>query len=161
MQASRRWFVVAALLAGSALGVPWGSTPPVDAGQPRLAFTGIVEDGGEELEALAAVSDPQGDPLTVTVEVAGPPDASSVPNLLLHADDFCNPAYSLPLGGASGEGVVYFADGDVRVLADVDSGAGCVDFLPDYGIARGPCDAPTSPFEGSLDLNTLTLPAKI
>ena len=133
-----------------------------DACQPRLAFTGVVQDGGDALEVLAAASDPQGDPLEATVEIIGPASGFIVPNVLLHEDDICNPAYGLPLGGGYGEAVVYVASAGRHFLNDLDSGTGCSDFRIDYDLAAGPCDAPTTPFGfGYLDLDRLTLPAKI
>ena len=134
-----------------------------DACQPRLAFTGIVEDGGEALEVLAAASDPQGDPLAATVAIVGPPAGFIVPNLLLHEEDYCNPVYGLPVGGGWGESVVYVANGGNRFLIDLDSATGCSDGQMDYDLALGPCDALAQPFSGSgyLNVATLTLPAQI
>jgi len=143
----------------------WDRDGAGDACQPRLAFTGIIEDGGEALEVLAAASDPQGDPLTATIEIAGPPSGFIVPNVLPHEEDVCNPIYGLPLGGAWGEAVVYVASGSDRFLIDLDSATGCADGQQDYAMVPGSCDAPLLPFAGNsnggLDINQLTLPATI
>jgi len=136
-----------------------------DACQPRLAFTGIREDGGEELEVSAAASDPQGDPIMTTVSIVGPPTGFAVPNLLYHYEDYCNPAFGLPLGAEWGEGVVYVLDGDVKVLGDLDSGTGCADGQQDYSMVLGPCEDPQETFAGQehsgLDLSRLKLPVTI
>jgi VCBS repeat protein/HYR domain-containing protein/thrombospondin type 3 repeat protein len=142
----------------------WDGDGAGDACQPRLAFTGIVEDGGEALEVLAAASDPQADPLVATVSITGPPAGFTVPNILLHENDVCNPAYGLPVSGGPGRGVIYAAFADQKVLYDLDAVAYCSDGQQDYVLMSGSCDAPEISFgdyTSELNLTGVPLPTTI
>jgi hypothetical protein len=130
-----------------------------DACQPTLAITGILEDGGENLEVRALATDPQGEPLSGRIEVIE--DSPFHIELLdALADNDCSRGF-LPDGEpGKGIGFTFGAIGE-PFLFDLASVLGCGDAVPDYLIAPGSCDAPTGAFDLFLALRGLPSPAPV
>jgi sugar lactone lactonase YvrE len=130
-----------------------------DACQPVLTLTSIQQDGGSALEVRALAGDPQGSPLSGTVQIY---PAIQSPIVLQDALAFgyCESGF-LPYGVA-GEGIGYLnVSLQAPFLFDLDSILGCSDSLADFEIAPGTCLAPTGPFDPILDLLTMVPPVPI
>ena len=112
-----------------------------DACQPTLELRGIRQDGGELLEVTADANDPQGEPLSGSIQVIEMV-TSEIPNVL-NLPDFCQ------VGAFEGLAYVFTDHG---YLLDLDSAIGCYDGQPDVSFAAGPCEHPTSGFNTYLDL---------
>jgi hypothetical protein len=111
-----------------------------DACQPEVRIAGVRQDGGATLEVRAIVRDPQGEPVSGTIEVLGPVGREiALPDLGPNLD--CALGY-LP-DGRPGEGIgyAYVAEGE-SILFDLDVNLGCRDAAQDYGIRPGRCDDP-------------------
>lgn len=127
-----------------------------DACQPVLVLSGVTQDGGHDLEVHAEASDPDGDPLGGTVEFFANHE------VVVRAIDLDNPSCATDLfpSGRFGEGLAYVVlPGDIKYLGDVDPLLGCVDGIPDFTVASGPCNQPNSQFNSLLILTSA--PARI
>jgi hypothetical protein len=120
-----------------------------DACQPTLELRGIRQDGGEILEVTADANDPQGDPLSGSIQVIEVM-TSEILNVV-SVPDYCQAG---AFGEHPGEGVAYVFT-DYGYLTDLDSVTGCYDGQPDVSFAAGPCEHPTSRFNQYLDLTHL------
>ncbi|HEX9426567.1 MAG TPA: thrombospondin type 3 repeat-containing protein [Candidatus Polarisedimenticolia bacterium] len=108
-----------------------------DACQAAVRILGVAPTAGGDLRARVALGDPDGDRIRGEVRIFA---SANLPNIALSAADACAGAFR-PEGIANG-GIVYaFPQGGSPVLADADSGVGCVDGLPDLLIADGECGA--------------------
>ena len=117
-----------------------------DACQPFLRIWDIVEDGGPVLEVRAIAFDPQGEPLTGTLDVSGSgslgftlPDAENrfdCPNFDFHHQ-------------VKGGFLYYYLEG-YAILSDAVSGCGVAGI--EYTFAVGDCEHP-GPFEYYVFLN--------
>ncbi|HXU11958.1 MAG TPA: FG-GAP-like repeat-containing protein, partial [Candidatus Binatia bacterium] len=117
-----------------------------DACQPTLDLRDIRQDGGEILEVTADANDPQGDPLSGSIQVIEV-QTSEILNAV-NVPDFCQAG---AFGDHPGEGAAYvFIDPDRVFLVDLDSVTGCYDGQPDVWFAAGPCEHPTSQFDPNL-----------
>jgi hypothetical protein len=115
-----------------------------DACQPHVLILDLKEDGGENIEVAASMTDPQGPP-TALIDIFGPPVGSTLASIET-VTDYCS-APVLPVEGAGGgQGLVYVFNGTEGILADLDGGIGCVDSLYDFMVTRGPCDHLKEPF---------------
>ena len=128
-----------------------------DACQPALALYGLRHSGGA-LEVVLRASDPQNTPLAGAVEISSP-----APNITLSdsvASSDCGQGY-LP-AGVIGEGIG-FTNGAVGApyLFDLDTYLSCRDQMTDYLIAPGTCEHPQAPFNATLSLGELALPAPL
>ena len=128
-----------------------------DACQPSIRIDGVVEDGGDLLEIRVRISDPQGDPLTGRLELYAQGATIELGNIATNYR--CDQGW-LPEERA-GEGIAYIAGYGFAALADLDSGLGCSDGLPDYLLAPGRCDQPETFFDVYLDLFSLQAPVPI
>jgi len=127
-----------------------------DACQPFIVIDGVVQDGGDRLEVRARARDPQGEPITGSLQLfAGGGDDVAIEDAFVNFD--CGTAW-LP-DGQPGRGIG-FAYGAVNepVLFDMDSFFLCQDGAPDFMIAAGTCAAPTGAFDLVLALQTFTTP---
>jgi hypothetical protein len=130
-----------------------------DACQPSLSLSGIVQDGGETLEARATARDPQGDPVTGRVMISGP---TRRPVELQDSLETSNCDLAFLPGDTAGEGIGFaFASAGEPYLFDIDSVMNCADGLADYELAAGPCPQPVTSFAALLPLGGLSLPAPI
>jgi hypothetical protein len=117
-----------------------------DACQPSLEIRGIREDGGDVLEVMLRASEPQGEPLSGTIEILSRLEGEHLlVNFELYPD--CVLVY-LP-EGTPGEGVAFASPfREVGILGDLDQvsaayGRPCGDgTVPDYLLRPGRCDDP-------------------
>ncbi len=130
-----------------------------DACQPTLTITAVHQSGGQILDVVALVQDPQNDPLDGNVEILG----EGLSTITLQ-DSLLTPDCSLGFfpDEVPGEGIA-FAYGSVGdpFLFDLDSILGCQDFNVDFLLAFGTCADPQSPFEDFLALAGVSLPAPV
>lgn len=146
-----------------------------DACQPDLAIVSITQDGGADLEVTVRLSDPQGDPLTGTVQVRAQP--------FLLTDSLSNPDCSVPrppedltgvgigFGPLSGTGPSRREGGGLGSprgvlpqsygLSDYDAAGACQDGVSDYEMALGSCGAEESGYGTSLGLSGVVPPHRI
>ncbi len=108
-----------------------------DACQPTLVLSGIEQDGGETLEVDALARDPNGDPLSGSI------DFFAVRSFDLQAVDLENPTCggieTYPPGHA-GVGIAYVYVPGFSYLADLDPLLSCEDGRIDYLVGLGPCN---------------------
>lgn len=128
-----------------------------DACQPALALYGLRH-SGSVLEVVLRASDPQNTPLVGAVEISIPAPNVSLPDSVASGD--CSQGY-LP-AGVTGEGIG-FTNGAVGspYLFDLDTYLSCRDQMSDYLIAPGKCGHPQAPFNSTLALGELVLPAPL
>lgn len=130
-----------------------------DACQPTLRLLDIRHTGGSEIEAEVDARDPEGDPLSSTVQIFA---RSITPVVLQDAlqEGGCDRGF-LPQHVA-GEGIGFtFAALGSPYLFDLDASLFCVDGRVDYYLASGTCASPQSAFDSFLALDTLTVPAAV
>ncbi|HKQ98341.1 MAG TPA: choice-of-anchor D domain-containing protein [Candidatus Polarisedimenticolia bacterium] len=130
-----------------------------DACQPALAIDAITQDGGPVLEVRAHATDPQRDPLSGHLDLL---DADGGVVVLDDALETLDCSRSWSPDGVPGHGIA-FAYGSVgdAYLFDLDGVLACSDGAPDYLLARGPCDAPTTGFDYALSLWELPMPGAV
>ena len=137
-----------------------------DACQPRLSLLGIHAAGGAVLEATVTASDPQGDPLSGTVDVF---ETSAIESILqdLGTSEDCSQGYFPEGVTAHGIGFVWRSYGspllvDFNVVASFTAPPCAHGSSPDYRIRAGRCDDPNAgAFAEYLFLGNLDLPAPI
>jgi hypothetical protein len=108
-----------------------------DACQATVRIVGIEAQTSppNSLDATVTLGDPDGDRIGGTITIA---PASVLPDVISTGLDPCAAAF-LP-DGVPGEGIVYATNlGLPLLLADVDSGVGCRDGIPDFTLAYGRC----------------------
>jgi uncharacterized membrane protein len=124
-----------------------------DACQPHVAIASIDPAPGT-LFLRADAADPQGEPIEGRLDIF----SASVQDVTIEdrgTSDLCGAGASID--GVPGEGIGFlFASAGGPVLYDLDSTVGCSDGLPDYALAIGRCDHPTSDFLTILDLGWAT-----
>ncbi|MBI3447292.1 MAG: choice-of-anchor D domain-containing protein [Acidobacteria bacterium] len=111
-----------------------------DACQPTAVISAIQQDGGDVLEVRASANDPQGEPLSGSLDVYSSGSVTVfLQDALLTGD--CSLGFSPE--GRTGEGIFY-ADESVGepVLGDLDVNLGCQDGMPDFYLAFGGCGHP-------------------
>jgi hypothetical protein len=130
-----------------------------DACQPRLSISEIIQDGGTDLEVRLLAADPQGEPLSGTIEIR----PGGVAPLTLQDAGYpvvCGSGYRPD--GVPGEGIAYlFGSIGTPYLFDLDAYGGCADGQSDFEMAPGWCGHTTSEFIDLMDLGGLPLPAPI
>ena len=130
-----------------------------DACQPELLLSGIQSDGVGVLAATAFAMDPQDDPLRGHVDFRQ--DDSRIVTVQDMSSSFdCALGYSLD--GRPGEGIGFaFGTEYEPLLFDLDGNLECADASPDFELAVGGCDHPSTPFGSVLSLDGIAVPASI
>jgi hypothetical protein len=108
-----------------------------DACQASIRIVAIAAQASppSSLDATVTLGDPDGDRVGGTISIA---PATVLPDVLSGALNPCAVAF-LP-EGVPGEGIVYAVNaGMPPLLADVDSGVGCNDGIPDFTLTYGRC----------------------
>jgi hypothetical protein len=99
----------------------------------RIAAIATQASPPNSLDATVTLGDPDGDRISGTITIT---PTTVLPDVISNGLDPCAAAF-LP-EGVPGEGIVYANAGE-PLLADVDSGVGCVDGVPDFILAHGRC----------------------
>ena len=121
-----------------------------DACQPTVRIDGFVP-AGDTLFVRAGAADPQGEAIEGRLEIFQE-DAQDVVLRDSGGEYSCDLGF-LP-AGETGRGIGYLsASLGFPVLFDLDGNLNCSDGQPDFVLARGRCDAPTSSFETILELS--------
>ena len=128
-----------------------------DACQPTLMLSGIRSDGGGVLAAAALAADPQNDRLRGHVDFLHE-DSRAVAMQDMSASFECGMGY-LP-DGRPGQGIGFAFDLG-PLLFDLDGNLECADGSPDFELALGRCDHPSTPFGGVLSLAGIAIPASV
>src|SRR6185503_9544832 len=130
-----------------------------DACQPTLNLSGIQSDGGGVLAAAALAADPQNERLRGHIDFQHK-DSKIVTMQDMSSSFECGLGYSPD--ERPGEGIG-FAFGTLfePLLFDLDGNLECADASPDFELALGPCDHPSTPFGGVLSLAGISIPASI
>jgi FG-GAP-like repeat/Thrombospondin type 3 repeat len=124
-----------------------------DACQPVLEIQDIRRDGGETIEVTLVASDPQGDPLSGTLEIRRVPFEVTLPDASTALS--CGDGW-LP-DGVPGQGIGFaFGSFQEPLVFDLDSNLGCDDGTQDFGIALGSCAASQTQFVDLLHVGGLT-----
>jgi hypothetical protein len=101
----------------------------------RIVAVATQASPANSLDATVTLGDPDGDRVGGTITIT---PATVLPDVISTGLDPCAAAF-LP-DGVPGEGIVYVVNpGLPALLADVDSGAGCGDGIPDFTLAYGRC----------------------
>ncbi|HEU5181159.1 MAG TPA: S8 family serine peptidase [Candidatus Polarisedimenticolia bacterium] len=122
--------------------------------QPILTLSTIAG-GGDALRIRAIARDPEGDPLSGSLEVLPAETA------LITIDDaisglLCDDGL-LP-DGVPGEGIAFVNESvGYPLILDLDSSLGCGDGMPDFEMAPGTCASPTADFQSFLDLSGMAV----
>jgi hypothetical protein len=120
--------------------------------EPIVSIENIQEDGGPTLEVRAIVRNPRDTIVTGYVNIFGPPVGGDDIPAADSLPEPCAAGYR-PLGGGTGEGIIYF----YPYLADLDSVLACHDGKQDYSMATGSCSDPGTRFtQGASALINLT-----
>ncbi|MBI4169230.1 MAG: choice-of-anchor D domain-containing protein, partial [Acidobacteria bacterium] len=128
-----------------------------DACQPALFLQGVQQDGGEALEVRARALDPQGDPVSGSLEIRG-----SRPITLPEVRSALECGLGFLPDGIEGEGVAFAIDPQgAPFLFDLDSALRCGDGSPDYLVASGTCDRGEAVFDVRLSLASIAPPAPV
>jgi hypothetical protein len=120
-----------------------------DACQPSVRIVAVAAQTSpaNSLDATVVLGDPDGDRIGGTITIA---PTTVLPDVISGGLNPCAAAF-LP-DGVPGEGLVYAANPSLPpLLADVDSGVGCGDGVPDFILSYGRC-ADSLPDTGSTSL---------
>jgi len=121
-----------------------------DACQPLVEILGIREDGGNDLEVTARVTDPQGELLNGAIRILVPGALFTLDEFILEPD--CDTL--LPPEARPATGIAFTRAYGSPTLFDADPFTACPggDDLPDYLLAPGRCGDETGAYDLFLDL---------
>lgn len=126
-----------------------------DACQPSVVIEGIRQGGSDVLEVRSVARDPQGDPLSGSVEIQASDELEPVVLRDEGVDQAC--AGGFTPAGIPGEGLGFlYASIGVPILFDLDGTLGCHDGQADFEVSLLPCGAPGGTFTSILTLDPLS-----
>jgi len=131
-----------------------------DACQPSARLSEVVQKGDGVIQIRLRIADPQDDPLTGSLELLANP---AMPFVMQDAAFSMDCALGYLPDGVANEGIG-FAFGSIGrpVLFDLETTLGCKQrFIPDFLLASGTCDHPTSIFDTVQYLDDLLLPGQV